>query len=1825
MPDSVVLHPAARSFRKSSPLTSELVAPEWRIAANELASDELVIIDGSLSHRQMLLDGLRPRVGSIVLDTSCDGITQITQALANYRNLKALHILAHGQPGQIVLGNEVLNAATLGRYTLQLQAWQNALAANADLLIYGCEVAAGAEATDFLRQIQQLTHANIAAATTLTGAPALGGNANLELHLGTIQTATLSLTDYPAVLAPTTGTTGFDANGPDSPLGGSPATLTVAGYTLTMITNSQAAITDVANAVNFISSTSTWQEARIASDDGSEFQLDNFNFNALTSSFSGDTFTITGYRDNAVVAGATSTRTVDAGTGIGVTYLVDVASDTDFDNIDEIRITVSGSQGGTFRLDDITISTAVSDATPPTLTSFALQTPGTSPTNADILVFRASFDEDVQNVDTADFAVGGGTSATVTNVTQINASTYDITVSGGDLASFNGTVGLNLSGSLNIQDLAGNALPIIEPSTDQTYTLDNAAPAAPSIPDLDAGSDTGSSNTDNITSDTTPTITGTAEANSTVNLTSSVDGAIGSTTADGAGNWSITASVLTAGAHNITATATDAAGNVSGASSALSITIDTAAPTALGTPDLDAGSDTGSSNTDNITSDTTPTFTGTAEANSTVNLTSSVDGAIGSTTADGSGNWSITASALTAGAHNITATATDAAGNVSGASTALPITIDTTAPGVSAVTPSPTTIQDSTVGSGTFTLTVDFDEAMNMAVSPTIAFPTGGEDPSSTITFASGSWSDADTYVATYNIVDANETINNIDVQVNGGQDLAGNSHTSSTQANEFSIDTASAIAFSSATFASAENVGTSNAVTLTRMGDTSGTASVQVSISGGTATGGGTDYTSSSFPLTVNFAAGETSKTVDIPINDDGLNEAAETITLSLGSPSNATLGAQNTTTLTITDNDALPSLAIDDVMVNEGAGTASFTVSLTPASGQTVTVNYATSDGTAVAGTDYTATGTQTLTFNPGDTSKTVTINVTDDALDEASETFNVTLSGATNATIADTTGVGTITDNDAPPSLSIDDVTVDEGAGTASFTVSLNTASGQAVSVDYATADGTATAGSDYTANAGTLNFAAGETSKTVTVNITDDATFDGIETFTVDLSNAVNAAIADNQGIGTIIDNDVDHALAVSSTSVTEGNAGVQTITFTINRTGSTSLASTIDYAFSGTAVLNTDYNNIGGSSGVSATSGTVSFAAGEASKTITVDVIGDTLDENDNTLTVTLSNASVGTISTTAQSLTINDDDNAPTIAIDDVTVSEGAGTASFTISLSAASGKAISVDYATADGTATAGSDYTTNNGTLNFAAGETSKTVTVTLTNDATNEATETFVVDLSNPTNATIADTQGQATINDDDGAPTLSISDPTVNENAGTATFTVSLSAASGQAISVDYATADGTATAGSDYTTNNGTLNFAAGVTSQDITVTILNDLLNEASETFDVNLTNPTNATIADATGQGTINDDDAPPTLSITDATVNENAGTASFTVSLSAASGQAVSVNYATADGTATAGSDYTSNTGTLNFAAGETSKTVTVNITDDALNEVAETFDVNLSAPTNATIADGTGQGTINDNDSAPTISVNDVSVAEGNAGTTAATFTISLSGASGQTITVNYASADNTATIADSDYNAATGTLTFNPGETTKTVDVLVVGDAAQEGDETFFLNLSAPTNATIADNQGLGTLQGDDVPTNVTGGSGVDNLVGTSGPDNLIGYAGPDTLTGGAGDDQFVMTDFDDRQDTITDFTPGDDRINMVQLFDEYNITAATYTDAATQGYLSIISDGAGGSIVRFDRNGTVVPSFLDSIAPENFIRVQGIAPATLGSDANFVLQ
>jgi hypothetical protein len=860
---------------------------------------------------------------------------------------------------------------------------------------------------------------------------------------------------------------------------------------------------------------------------------------------------------------------------------------------------------------------------------------------------------------------------------------------------------------------------------------------------------------------------------------------------------------------------------------------------------------------------------------------------------------------------------------------------------------------------------------------------------------------------------------------------------------------------------------------------------------------GNGT-LTSSGTDVKITIPNGSDFVDITLTPNDDTLYEGSETLKLNLTN-GNYTIGSNNTATVTIADNDPIPSLTIGDVSLTEGnLGTtdATFTVTLSAASGLPVTVDYETADGTAKNLSDFTGIN-GTLTFAPGETTKTITVAVKGDTLNEINENFFVNLKNPSNAIIADNQGIGTINNDDDPPSISINNVSVIEGInGTnyAIFNVNLSAISGQTVAVNYSIADGTATtANNDYTSVNGTLTFAPGETTKTISVPIVGDAFNELNETFFVNLSSPSNATIADSQGIGTINNDDNPPSITIGNTSILESDSGTSNLTFTVKLSAASGQVVTVDF------VTADDKTTVG--SDYIDTSGTLTFNPAETEKTITVQVKGDTLNEDNEGFFVNLKNASNATIADNQALGVIIDNDPVPSLSINDIFITEGdsgSTNATFTVTLSAASGLPVTVNYNTSDGTAaTVDGDYAIASPTpITFAPGETSKVITVGVKGDNKFEANETFNVNLTGATNAIIAKSIGIGTINNDDLPPKISISDATLNEgNNGTTTnasFTITLSNPSSDTVTVNYNTSDGTATtADGDYAIASPTLlTFAPGETSKIITVAVNGDTKFEANETFNVNLSSATNAIIAKGTGVATINNDDLPPKISISDATLNEgNNGTttnASFTITLSNPSSDAVTVNYNTSDGTAaTADGDYAIASPTLlTFAPGETSKVITVAVKGDNKFEANETFNVNLTGETNATIAKGTGVATINNDDiPIPNISISDVTVTEGNSGTKLANFTVSLSNASAQEIAASYATANSSA-IALSDYTNKVGTLTFAPGVTSQIISVPIVGDNVDEANETFLVNLSNPVNAKIADNQALGTILDDD---------------------------------------------------------------------------------------------------------------------------------------------
>ncbi|MEI6062573.1 MAG: Calx-beta domain-containing protein, partial [Bacteroidota bacterium] len=350
------------------------------------------------------------------------------------------------------------------------------------------------------------------------------------------------------------------------------------------------------------------------------------------------------------------------------------------------------------------------------------------------------------------------------------------------------------------------------------------------------------------------------------------------------------------------------------------------------------------------------------------------------------------------------------------------------------------------------------------------------------------------------------------------------------------------------------------------------------------------------------------------------------------------------------------------------------------------------------------------------------------------------------------------------------------------------------------------------------------------------------------------------------------------------------------------------------------------------------------------------------------------------------------DDDLSTVAINDVSVNESAGTEVFTVTLTGAIQDALTVDYGTSNGSALSTIDYTTKTGTVTFPAGSASgatQSITITITSDVISEPTESYNVILSNVVfngtiTATISDPTGVGTITDDD-ASSVAINDMSVDESAGTAVFTVTLTGAIQDALTVDFATSDIDALNPSDYGTQTGTLTFAAGSingATHTITISIADDLIAEPTETYNVTLSHlvyisTLPATISDASGLGTITDNDiADITLSGFTVTETNVIQSKNFIATMSKFAEKDVILTFHTSDGSATAGSDYTAQPGTsVTIPAGTTSVTISVDILGDLISELTEAYTGTVVLHTDngqqITISSGTATATIIDDD--------------------------------------------------------------------------------------------------------------------------------------------------------------------------------------------------------------------------------------------------------------
>ncbi|MGX9221460.1 Ig-like domain-containing protein [Massilia varians] len=654
--------------------TSAVPAPQQNQEANgdtaalRIASagrTEIVFIEDNVADYQTIASHAGAGREVIILDSHADGLQQIVAALSGRTDVDALHIISHGAAGALNFGALTLNEATLADHTAALQAIGRSLGPNGDILLYGCDVGAGA-AAGFVNQLAIATGADVAASSDATGSAALGGDWELEIRSGSIETAGIGNAELGAAFQhtlalPPTLTIDFNTQSNFSgewshdlyyKVNGDPA------YQLHITGKEWANSDDDMGLTRYVTSYGYGADAEISFKDGQLFNLSSLTLRGTNNS----KIRFIGLDKDGTVK---VTQNWDWGQSQYINF-------SGFTDIKVLRVTSNdGTPFSAFAFDDLAVGNVrhyAADSTPPAVPpapAFALgNDTGISATDGITGLARPTFTgtaeagATVKLYDTDKTTLLGSATAdgagkwSIVPTSPLSSGTHALSVTATDAAN-------NTSGF----------------SSTLSVTIDTAAPAAPL---LDAGSDSGLPG-DRITNDATPTVSGTAEAGATVKLYDSNGSTeLGSTTADGSGRWSITSSNLANGPHALTVKATDAAGNTSAASSALNLSIDTSAPAAPSVPDLEASSDTGYSDSDDITGSATPTFTGTAESGTTVSL---YDGStkLGSAVAV-NGTWTITSSVLASGSHDITAVATDAAGNVGAASAPLTVRVVTDSP-----------------------------------------------------------------------------------------------------------------------------------------------------------------------------------------------------------------------------------------------------------------------------------------------------------------------------------------------------------------------------------------------------------------------------------------------------------------------------------------------------------------------------------------------------------------------------------------------------------------------------------------------------------------------------------------------------------------------------------------------------------------------------------------------------------------------------------------------------------------------------------------------------------------------------------------------------------------------------------------------------------------------------------------------------------------------------------------------------------------------------------------------------------------------------------------
>ena len=852
--------------------------------------------------------------------------------------------------------------------------------------------------------------------------------------------------------------------------------------------------------------------------------------------------------------------------------------------------------------------------------------------------------------------------------------------------------------------------------------------------------------------------------------------------------------------------------------------------------------------------------------------------------------------------------------------------------------------------------------------------------------------------------------------------------------------------------------------------------------------------------------------------------------------------VGTPRSRKVTVCDNDEPPppppvvGFATASSEVSEGAGTKNVAVTVDPAPQSGITLSYSAA-GTAKAGSDYRLPGT--VTVAPGVSRVNIPITIIDDEIEDSGETVVLTLSGGDGYTVGSLSRhTLTITNDDESPeaSFAAASSTAEEGAGLHDIRIDLSPPPASGITIGYGVG-GSAAAGSDYTSLSGSVTVPAGTSSVSIPVTITDDSEVEGSETVVLTLTGGTGYTVGSAGGHTlTITDNDdppppppppQPEATFAAASSTAEEGAGSHNIQIDLSPPPAAGI--TIGYGVGGSAAAGSDYTSL---------SGSVTVPAGTSRVILPVAIADDNEVENSETVELTLTGGTGYTVGRAGgHTLTITDNDDTPppppppitdsgtrpaatpvtppavavTVSISAASAEEGEQV-TFTVRSEPAASSPLTLSWTVADGSAVAGEDYSeSSGGTVTISAGASTATFQVATTDDRIDEGDETFTVTLSDDlpvgVSFAIGGKTATGTIRDDDTAGiALSEQEIRISGIGGSADYAVRLESEPEAPVTIAVASeSPGVATVsprrlvftGSDW-------NRAKTVTVTG-TGTGVGQVVHEASS-VDGNYAG-LQATVRIRVDDDPVEDDELPEaTFATVSSTAEEGAGSHDIEIDLSPPPVAGITIGYGVG-GSAAAGSDYTSLSGSVTVQAGTSRVILPVKIADDEEVESSETVELTLTGGTGYTVGKaGRHTLTITDNDPPPppiaddgtppvttpatppavaaTVSISDASAEEGEQ----VTFTVRSEPAASSPLTLSWTVADGSAVGGEDYTESAGGTVTIAAGGSTATIQVATTDDRIDEDDETFTVTLSddLPVGVSFAadGNTATGTIRDDD---------------------------------------------------------------------------------------------------------------------------------------------